>query len=155
VNTTRELAQRVADRISDHSFTVDVSAVRDYAPDLDQAEMDDSLYCYVVPMGRSDPPATEDPAVMGQLGRARKLRYFDVDVLLTRQFRGVNFSNATADPLVDLGDEIRELFDGQPLDGLSGRQVRCVATVPLVADPADKRRNRFTSLLALTFRVVQ
>jgi len=152
MNTTRELAEKVAQRITDYSFSVAVVATRDYAPHIDQTAMGNALYCYVVPLGRSSPPPDEDKNVMGSLSRTKKLRYFDVDVLVTQ--RTDTATLATVDPLVDLMDEIRELFEAAPLDGLAGRQVRCVAIEPVVVDPEDYQRGQFTSLLRLTFRVV-
>ena len=60
MSTTRELTERVAQTISGHSFTVEVEVkpTRDYASGRDLAEIGNGLYCYVVPMGRSDPQTT-------------------------------------------------------------------------------------------------
>ena len=153
IGTTRELAQAVADRINGYSFTVDLAATRGYAPTLDQEDIGDALACYVVPIGRSAPPGTEDPAIMGQLGRGHKLRYYDVDVVVTTRTDTGDLD--TVDALADLMDEVGDLFEGNPLTGLSGRQVRCTAAEPVVVDPDDFHRGQFTSMLRLTFRVIE
>jgi len=140
------IADAVVAALNGHTFSKPFAAVRSYRPVYTREEMKD-LHVTVVPGGYA----------MENLGRGQVQEDYTVEIAV--QQAPETTSNAALDPLVGLVEEIRDFF-------LQNRRLAAMQNVICLraafAAGSDRgyapehldQLQQFTSVLALTFRVV-
>jgi hypothetical protein len=142
-----DIADAVVTALNGHTFTKPFTAVRSYRPVYTREEMKD-LHVTVVPGGYA----------MENLGRGQVQEDYTVEIAVQQAPEAT--SNAALDPLVGLVEEIRDFF-------LANRRPAAMQNVICLraafAAGSDRgyapehldQLQQFTSVLALTFRVVR
>jgi len=142
-----DISDAVVATLNGHTFGMSFTAVRSYRPVYTREEMKD-LHVTVVPGGYA----------MENLGRGQVQEDYTVEIAV--QQAPETTDNAALDPLVGLVEEIRDFF-------LANRRLAAMPSVIClrVAFAAGSDRGyapehldqlqQFTSVLALTFRVMQ
>jgi hypothetical protein len=138
-----DIADAVTTRLNAGGFSLPFTAVRTYRPEFELADMDD-LHVTVVPAGI--------PA-MDRASRALKQRDYRIDVAVQKKF--ATGDGTELDPLMDLVEEIVNAFDSQKLAGCDPAICVAVSNAPVFAPEHMEEYRQFTSIITLTFRVIQ
>ena len=140
------LATAVVARIEAAAFAVNLSPQRVYDPYVPIAEMGSSVYTLVAPVGRHPP---ENPEDLAAIGRAKQVRYYDVDVAVTQRTAALGQIDALTETL----EQITALFDRQEL-AIDSAQARCTAVTEMLCDRDKLDDGQVLSLARLTFQVI-
>lgn len=137
-----DLADAIVAELGAASFSQPVSAVRHYLPQFELPEMK-MLHVTVVPKG----------VTLGTSDRARGQGDYSVDVAVQKKL--TNDTNADADPLLTLVEEIADHFRARRLASYPNAVwLKTEQTVLYAPEHIDDLR-QFTSVLTLTYRVVR
>ncbi len=136
------VADAVVTELNATTFSLSFTAVRKYQPHYDLAQLK-SLHVTVIPSGLMTQQAARGP---GQR---------DVDVDIAVQQKLTQEENADLDPLLALAEEIAEHFRGKRLIAYSQAiWVKSEHKAVFVPEHLQQYR-QFTSVLTLTFRVLE
>ena len=140
--TTATIAEAVKEQLNDAVFSKPFTAVRDYRPSYKLEDMD-TLHVTVVPRG-----------VASELV-ARDLVQHDHSVDIGVQQAFADLTQAELDAMVMLVGEVYDHFVGVSLLGTSGGDWISGENLPLYAPEHLEELQQFTSVLTLTFRVIE
>ena len=136
------VADAVVTELNAAAFSLPFTAVRKYQPHYDLAQLK-SLHVTVIPSGLMTQQAARGP---GQR---------DVDVDIAVQQKLTQEENADLDPLLALAEEIAEHFRGKRLSAHpQAIWVKTEHKAVFVPEHLQQYR-QFTSVLTLTFRVLE
>lgn len=141
MNLIINIAEAVKDALNAHDFSQEFTAERHYQPLFDLAEMKD-LHVSVVPNG----------VTTATLGRARAQFDCRIDVAVQKKLKQAD--NAEIDLLMLLVDEIAEYFRAKRLEGLPEAAWVKTENTALYAQEHLNEMRQFTSVVTLTFRVI-
>ena len=143
MTTAIDIADAVVAELNGRTFSQPFTAQRAYLPVFDLKDMAD-LHVTVVPRGVEIVAA----------GRGQSQTDFTVDVAV--QHKPADLANATLDGLMSLVNEIAGFFFGRRLSGDMSRAVWVkTANVPIYLPKHLEELRQFTSVLSLTFRVIE
>jgi hypothetical protein len=138
-----DLADAVTAKLNAGGFTIPFTAVRSYQPLFELTDMQD-LHVTVVPAAIPD---------MGHASRFNRQRDYRIDVAVQQKFE--TGDAVELDPLMALVEEIVNAFDGQPLAAVPNSFCVAVANDPVYSQDHMEQYRQFTSVITLTFRVIQ
>lgn len=136
------IADAVVASINAASLSQPVNAERHYQPIFELSELK-TLKVSVVPRGLA----------LASAGRALEMSEHLIDVGVQQKLEAVDAAHI--DPLIDLVDEIAELFRGKRLDGYPEAMWTKSTIDPLYAPEHLEQYRQFTSVLTLTFKVAR
>lgn len=137
-----DVAEAVKDALNAGDWSEEFTAQRHYQPLFDLAEMKD-LHVSVVPAGLTTTT----------LGRGKAQFDCRIDVAVQKKLKSADLSEL--DPLMALVEEIAESFRAKRLEGLPDAVWVRLANSPVFAQEHLGELRQFTSVLALTFRVMR
>jgi hypothetical protein len=145
--TTIRIADAVVAVLNSATLSQPFTAARHYLPEFDLTEMD-TLHVSVV-------PAELDEEIADRVrDRAEYKIHVAVQKRVTRQ-EPPGLDTAAIDALMRLVEEIDDVFRHKPLTGYEKAHWVRSENKPIYDPKHLKEHNQFTSLLALTFRVVR
>lgn len=137
-----QVAEAVVAALNAATFSQPIAAARSYLPRVELADLK-TLKVTVVPSSVSIVTASR-----GQTQR-------DVAIDVAVQKKLANEQNADLDPLLTLAEEIAEHFRGKRLDSFPDAAWVKTEFKPIYAPEHIEQLRTFTSVLTLTFRVIQ
>jgi DNA-binding XRE family transcriptional regulator len=137
-----QVAEAVAVELSAATFSQSITVARAYLPRVELADLK-TLRVTVVPSG-----VTVATASRGQTQR-------DVAIDVAVQKKLGQEQNEALDPLLALAEEIAEHFRGKRLDSFPDAAWVKTEFKPIFAPEHIEQLRTFTSVLTLTFRVIQ
>lgn len=138
-----DIADAVTATLNSGTFSLPFFAERMYQPIFELPEMD-ALHVTVVPAGI---PAME------KASRGSKQRDYRIDVAVQKKYEEETPSEL--DPLMDLVEEIIDVFDSKRLESYDSAICVKAENAPVFAQEHMEQYRQFTSLISLTFRVIQ
>lgn len=136
------LTEAVLAELNATSFSLPLLARRGYRPRYELADLG-ALHVTLIPSGLSVQPASRGAA------------QYEVAIDLAVQQKLSGEANADIDPLLALTEEIAEHFRGQRLDSFPNALWVKTEHRTIFATEHLEQYRQFTSLLTLTFRVVE
>ncbi len=137
-----QVAEAVVAALNAATFSQPITAARSYLPRVELADLK-TLKVTVVPSSVSIVTASR-----GQTQR-------DVAIDVAVQKKLAHEQNADLDPLLTLAEEIAEHFRGKRLDSFPDAAWVKTEFKPIYAPEHIEQLRTFTSVLTLTFRVIQ
>lgn len=137
-----EISDAVTTVLNDNSFSSEFDAERLYQPIFELKDMN-TLHVTVVSSGI---PAME------RASRGSNQRDYKIDIAVQKKYE--DESNDELDPLMDLVEEIVNTFDGKRLAGVENAICIKTENKPVFAQEHMEQYRQFTSLVSLTFRVI-
>lgn len=137
-----QVAEAVVAALNAATFSQPIAAARSYLPRVELADLK-TLKVTVVPSSVSIITASR-----GQTQR-------DVAIDVAVQKKLAHEQNADLDPLLTLAEEIAEHFRGKRLDSFPDAAWVKTEFKPIYAPEHIEQLRTFTSVLTLTFRVIQ
>lgn len=137
-----QVADAVIAELNATTFSQPVTAIRSYLPRVELADLK-SLKVTVVPSS----------VTVAAASRSQTQRDVAIDVAVQKKLG--QEQNVSLDPLLALAEEIAEHFRAKRLDSFPG--ALCVKTEfkPIYAPEHIEQLRTFTSVLSLTFRVIE
>jgi len=137
-----QVAEAVVAALNSATFSQPIAATRSYLPRVELTELK-SLKVTVVPSSVS----------VVTLSRGQTQRDVAIDVAVQKKL--AHEQNADLDPLLTLAEEIAEHFRDQRLDSFPDAAWVKTEFKPIYAPEHIEQLRTFTSVLTLTFRVIQ
>jgi hypothetical protein len=137
-----QVAEAVAAELSAATFSQPIAVTRAYLPRVELADLK-TLRVTVVPSG----------VIVATASRNQTLR--DVAINVAVQKKLAHEQNADLDPLLTLAEEIAEHFPEKRLDSFPNAAWVKTEFKPIYAPEHIEQLRTFTSVLTLTFRVIQ
>ncbi len=136
------VAESVVEELSAATFSQPIVVTRSYLPRVELADLK-TLRVTVVPSS----------VLVVTASRGQTQRDVSIDVAVQKKL--VNEQNADLDPLLALAEEIAEHFRGNRLDSFPDAAWVKTEFKPIYAPDHIDQHRTFTSVLTLTFRVIQ
>ena len=137
-----EIADAVVAELNAHTFSLQFTANRHYQPRYELAELK-MLQVTVIPSGLTTQ----------LLGRGQSQREVAIDIAVQQKLDQEN--NATLDPLMALAEEIAEHFRGRRLTNSPHAIWSKTEHRAIYATEHLQQYRQFTSVMTLTFRVME
>lgn len=137
-----QVAEAVVAALNSTTFSLPISATRSYLPRVELADLK-TLKVTVVPSSVSVVTAS----------RGRTQQDVAIDVAVQQKLTGED--NADLDPLLAIAEEIAAHFQGKRLDSFPDAAWVKTEFKPIYAPEHIEQLRTFTSVLTLTFRVIQ
>lgn len=137
-----DVADSVVAQLNAATLGKPVTAQRRLVPSFDLPEMKD-LHVTVVPRGMA----------VSKADRTRNTHDVQIDIAVQKKFD--EGTNAEIDPLLNLVDEIADLFRLQRLDSYPAAHWIKTDHAPLYSPEHWDELRQFTSIITLTFRIVR
>ncbi len=137
-----EIADAVAATLNAATLSQPVTAERHYQPIFDLPEMM-ALHVSVVARG----------VVINQLSRSSSAHDVQIDVAVQKKFDAGD--STELDPLMQLVEEIADLFRFKPLADYPAAMWLKTENVPIYSIEHMDQLRQFTSVLTITFRVIR
>ena len=137
-----QVAEAVVAELNATTFSQPITAIRSYLPRVELADLK-TLKVTVVPSS----------VTVAAASRSQTQRDVAIDVAVQKKLG--QEQNVSLDPLLALAEEIAEYFRAKRLDSFPG--ALCVKTEfkPIYAPEHIEQLRTFTSVLTLTFRVIE
>ena len=137
-----QVAEAVVAELNATTFSQPITAIRSYLPRVELADLK-TLRVTVVPSS----------VTVSAASRSQTQRDVAIDVAVQKKLG--QEQNVSLDPLLALAEEIAEHFRAKRLDSFPG--ALCVKTEfkPIYAPEHIEQLRTFTSVLSLTFRVIE
>jgi DNA-binding XRE family transcriptional regulator len=137
-----QVAEAVAAELSAATFSQSIAVARAYLPRIELADLK-TLRVTVVPSG----------VIVATASRNQTQRDVAIDVAVQKKLG--QEQNEALDPLLALAEEIAEHFRGKRLDSFPDAAWVKTEFKPIYALEHIEQLRTFTSVLTLTFRVIQ
>jgi DNA-binding XRE family transcriptional regulator len=137
-----QVAEAVAAELSAATFSQPIAVARAYLPRVELADLK-TLRVTVVPSG----------IIVATASRGQTQRDVAIDVAVQKKLG--QEQNEALDPLLALAEEIAEHFRGKRLDSFPDAAWVKTEFKPIYAPEHIEQLRTFTSVLTLTFRVIQ
>lgn len=137
-----QVAEAVAAELSAATFSQPITVARAYLPRVELADLK-TLRVTVVPSG----------VIVATVSRNQTQRDVAIDVAVQKKLG--QEQNEALDPLLALAEEIAEHFRGKRLDSFPDAAWVKTEFKPIYAPEHIEQLRTFTSVLTLTFRVIQ
>lgn len=137
-----QVAEAVVAELNATSFSQPITAIRSYLPRVELADLK-MLKVTVVPSS----------VTVAAVSRSQNQRDVAIDVAVQKKLG--QEQNPSLDPLLTLAEEIAEHFRGKRLDSFPDAAWVKTEFKPIYAPEHIEQLRTFTSVLTLTFRVIQ